>query len=109
MIGLLPAEPRFASRGVATAMLSAADPSFAIPLAPTPAFHDPSMPRTHALQGALPHIRDHTARSDLLFLERWEMAPDGATAQVLRVQQIRRANPELAAAIRREVGALSQG
>jgi len=61
---------------------------------------------TAALRGALHRIHDRTARTDLLFLERWEMAPQPGTALALRVQQIRRANPELAAAIRAEVAAL---
>ena len=64
---------------------------------------DLSMPQTAALRAALPRLRDHTARSDLLFLERWEMCPQPGTAIALRVQQIRRANPELAAAIRAEL------
>ena len=66
---------------------------------------DLSLPCTAVLRGALPGIRDHTARSDLLFLERWEIAPAPGMGAVLRVQQIRRANPELAAAIRAEVAA----
>jgi hypothetical protein len=64
---------------------------------------DMSLPCTAVLRGALPGIRDHSARSDLLFLEQWEMAPAPGMGAVLRVQQIRRANPELAAAIRAEV------
>lgn len=64
---------------------------------------DPFAPVTTALQGAMPAIRDRTARDDLLFLERWEMAPLGGIGPALRVQQIRRANPELAEAIRAEV------
>ncbi|HVE23509.1 MAG TPA: hypothetical protein VNC39_16175, partial [Acidocella sp.] len=39
-----------------------------------------------------------------LFLELWERAPTPGPAAALRVQQIRRANPELAAAIRHEIG-----
>ncbi len=64
---------------------------------------DPFAPVTSALQGAMPAIRDRSARDDLLFLERWEMAPLGGVGPALRVQQIRRANPELAEAIRAEV------
>ncbi len=64
---------------------------------------DVSMPVTTALQGAMPAIRDRSARDDLLFLERWEMAPLEGIGPALRVQQIRRANPELAEAIRAEV------
>ncbi len=67
---------------------------------------EPFTPVTTVLQDALPRIRDHSARADLLFLERWEMAPQSGTALALRVQQIRRANPELAEAIRAEVAGL---
>jgi hypothetical protein len=58
------------------------------------------------LRRALPALRDHTAQNDLLFLERWEIAPQSGTALALRVQQIRRANPELADAIRTEIAGL---
>jgi hypothetical protein len=81
----------------ATASLLHADP------ARLPPVIDLSLPHTAALRGALPAIRDHSARRDLLFLERWEIAPEPGMAQALRVQQIRRANPELAAAIRAEI------
>jgi len=67
---------------------------------------DPFAPLTTVLQDALPRIADRGAQADLLFLERWEMVPRPDMAQVLRVQQIRRANPELARAIRAEVAAL---
>ena len=67
---------------------------------------DPFAPVTAVLQDALPRIRDRSAQADLLFLERWEMAPQSGTALALRVQQIRRANPELAEAIRAEVATL---
>jgi hypothetical protein len=63
------------------------------------------VPCTAVLRGALPDIRDQSARSDLLFLERWEMEPEAGMGAALRVQQIRRANPELAAAIRAEIAA----
>ena len=76
---------------------------------PTMAGFEPVMPMTAVLQNALPHIRDHSAQADLLFLERWEMAPQSGTALALRVQQIRRANPELAEAIRAEVAGLRRG
>ena len=62
-------------------------------------------PVTTALRHAMPGIRDRSARDDLLFLEHWEIAPLGGMASALRVQQIRRANPELAEAIRAEVAA----
>jgi hypothetical protein len=41
--------------------------------------------------------------ADLLFLEQWEMSPLAGTAAALRINQIRRANPELAAEVRAEV------
>ena len=65
-----------------------------------------SLPVTAALQNALPQIRDRSAQADLLFLERWEIAPQSGMAPALRVQQIRRANPELAEAIRAEIAVL---
>lgn len=40
---------------------------------------------------------------DLLYLEAWEMAPEPGAGPALRIHQIRRANPELAAAIRQEL------
>jgi len=67
---------------------------------------DPSSPLTAVLQDAFPRIRDRSAQADLLFLERWEIAPQAGTGLALRVQQIRRANPELAAAIRAEIAGL---
>jgi len=71
----------------------------------TPPEIDMTLPCTIVLRGALPRIHDDSARSDLLFLERWELEPAPGMAQALRVQQIRRANPELAAAIRAEIAA----
>jgi len=67
---------------------------------------DASTPVTAALQNALPQIRDRSAQDDLLFLERWELAPQSGMAPALRVQQIRRANPQLAEAIRAEAAVL---
>jgi hypothetical protein len=58
---------------------------------------------TAALQRALNGVRDHASANDLLFLERWEMHPLPGTAAALRVGQLRRANPELAAEIRAEI------
>lgn len=60
-------------------------------------------PHTDAVRRALRNVRDAVAVADLLFLERWEMAPLPGAAAALRVSQIRRANPELAAEIRAEV------
>lgn len=65
-------------------------------------------PRTAALRQALPAIRDHASAADLLFLERWEFSPQPGAAAALRVTQLRRANPELAAAIRAEVKAAAK-
>jgi hypothetical protein len=58
---------------------------------------------TEALRRVLPQVRDDRSAADLLFLERWEMYPLPGAAAALRVAQIRRANPQLAAAIRAEV------
>ena len=70
------------------------------------ALADPYGPLTVVLRKALPGIGDRGAQADLLFLERWELVPRGDMGLVLRVQQIRRANPELARAIRAEVTGL---
>ncbi len=66
------------------------------------------MAQTSAVRNALMKARDHTMLADLLFLERWEMAPVPGAAAALRVSQIRRANPDLTAAIRAEI-ALARG
>lgn len=66
-------------------------------------------PLTNMLQDALPHIRDRSAQADLLFLERWEIDPQSGGGQVLRVQQIRRANPALGETIRAEITAIRAG
>lgn len=58
---------------------------------------------TAAVRRALARMRDGAAKADLLFLERWEMAPVAGSAAALRVAQIRRANPKLAAELRAEV------
>ncbi len=70
---------------------------------------DPPEPVTAVLRDALPRIRDHSAHADLLFLERWEIDPQPGGGQVLRVQQIRRANPALAEAIRAEIVTIRAG
>jgi hypothetical protein len=59
--------------------------------------------QTSVVRRALAAARDQTVLSDLLFLERWELAPVPGAAAALRVSQIRRANPELTAAIRAEI------
>jgi len=60
-------------------------------------------PVTVALQRVMSTVRDQTSADDLLFLERWEMQPSASAGTMLRVGQIRRANPELAAEIRAEL------
>ena len=62
-----------------------------------------AMPCTETLRRALEAVQDDDYAADLLFLEQWEMRPLPGAAMALRVSQIRRANPELAAAIRAEV------
>jgi hypothetical protein len=64
------------------------------------------MPCTETLRRALAAIDNDDHAADLLFLEQWEMHPLPGAAMALRISQIRRANPELAAAIRAEVGTL---
>jgi hypothetical protein len=60
-------------------------------------------PRTAAVRRALERIRNDSAVADLLFLEAWEASPTPEVAAVMRVAQIRRANPELANAVRGEL------
>jgi hypothetical protein len=60
---------------------------------------------TPALRRAFAEAADSRTAEDLLYLERWEVSPLPGPAAALRVSQIRRANPELASAIRREAGA----
>jgi hypothetical protein len=60
-------------------------------------------PLSSTVQNLLNNEPDRRLARDLLFLERWEISPQPGTATALRVSQIRRANPELAAAIRREL------
>ena len=58
---------------------------------------------TAALRRALTENASAARINDLLFLEAWERAPAPGIATALRVSQIRRANPRLAAEIRAEV------
>lgn len=60
-------------------------------------------PQTEAVRRVLRRLRDHASQADLLFLERWELRPLPGSAAALRVGQIRRANPALAAEIRAEL------
>ncbi len=68
-------------------------------------------PLTDAVRLALGDVREGSAVADYCFLERWELSPSPGAAAALRVTQIRRANPALAAAVRAELalraGALS--
>ena len=59
-------------------------------------------PKTDALRRALAGASDGAA-ADLRFLEAWEADPRPGAGVALRVGQIRRANPDLAAAIRAEL------
>ncbi len=59
-------------------------------------------PRTEALRRALACCEPKVA-DELRFLEAWEAAPTYGLGTALRVGQIRRANPALAAAIRAEL------
>ncbi len=67
-----------------------------------------SRPHTPTLQRICSEARDQRAVDDFLFLERWEICPLPGPAAALRVTQIRRANPELAEAIRHELDTLTQ-
>jgi hypothetical protein len=60
-------------------------------------------PRTAAVRRALQDAHCDAAIADLLFLESWEASPTPEVGAVLRVAQIRRANPELAQAVRGEL------
>ena len=60
-------------------------------------------PHTAALQRALTGVRDKRCIYDLLYLEAWERDPAPSLASTLRISQIRRANPQLAAEIRAEL------
>ena len=62
-----------------------------------------TQPRTEALRRALVATQSEATMRDLLYLEAWEMAPEPGAGPALRIHQLRRANPELAAAIRAEL------
>lgn len=70
---------------------------------PTHPVHKP--PFTMAVRQALQGINNSLIEADLLFLEAWEMRPSSHLGVALRVGQIRRANPDLAAAIDAEIKA----
>ncbi len=65
-----------------------------------------AQPFTDAVRHHLANRTNRAMAADLLFLERWEMSPAPGAGPALRVSQIRRALPELAAAIRAEVAAV---
>jgi hypothetical protein len=60
-------------------------------------------PHTVALMRVLASKRDPRTIDDLLYLEAWERDPAPTLASTLKIGQIRRANPELAAEIRAEL------
>jgi hypothetical protein len=62
-------------------------------------------PFTLAVRQALQGVNDSVTEADLLFLEAWEIQPSSHLGVTLRASQIRRANPELAAAIDAELKA----
>ena len=62
-----------------------------------------SLPRTTAVRRVLQQLKNRDCSADLLFLEDWEAAPRPEVGIALRVHQIRRANPVLAAEIRAEL------
>jgi hypothetical protein len=66
-------------------------------------------PITLAVSLALRETHDPRVRSDLLFLEAWEMHRPANLAATLRASQIRRANPDLVEAIERELKAAKRG
>jgi hypothetical protein len=61
-------------------------------------------PQTDALRRVLANQLSTSAVADYLFLEAWERDPSDRPGVALRIGQIRRANPALAAAIRTEIG-----
>ncbi len=61
-------------------------------------------PETEAARRALSMTQDTALASDLLFLEAWERQAPLDIAATMRAGQIRRANPQLAEAIRAELG-----
>ncbi|WP_158922213.1 hypothetical protein [Acidisphaera sp. S103] len=62
-------------------------------------------PFTFAVRQALQGVNDSVMEADLLFLEAWEIQPSPNLGVTLRASQIRRANPDLAAAIDAELKA----
>lgn len=60
-------------------------------------------PHTEVLRRALQSAKDTATVADLLFLEAWEISRPTNLGVTLRAGQIRRANPQLAAAITAEL------
>lgn len=60
-------------------------------------------PRTSVVRDLMARQNDPAMLADLLFLERWEASPAHGAGSVLRVAQIRRALPDVAAAVRAEI------
>lgn len=65
-------------------------------------------PITAAVREALKGVRDSAVESDLLFLEAWQVSQLSNPGVILRASQIRRANPDLAAAIGAELRTAAQ-
>ncbi|HBK07456.1 MAG TPA: hypothetical protein DDZ81_16665 [Acetobacteraceae bacterium] len=64
-------------------------------------------PFTHAVKRALRGVNNSQVEADLLFFEAWEIHPSAHLGAALRASQIRRANPDLAAAIEAELKAVA--
>jgi hypothetical protein len=64
-------------------------------------------PFTSAVKQALQGVNNSQIEADLLFFEAWEMHPSAHLGAALRANQIRRANPNLAAAIDAELKAIA--
>ena len=62
-----------------------------------------AQPMTSAVRELMAKAKDPALLADLLFLEKWEMEPAPGAGSVLRIAQIRRALPDLAAAVRKEL------
>jgi hypothetical protein len=60
-------------------------------------------PQTEVLRRVLAEPLPISVVADYLFLEAWEREPSDNAGVTLRIGQIRRANPALAAAIRAEI------
>ncbi len=66
----------------------------------------PRPPYTQAVRNALAGVTNAETEADLLFLEAWEMQPSALLGATLRASQLRRANPDLVAAIDAELKAI---